>query len=108
MQVDTKLALSCIAMRLNNHIISFLKQIFGEKAPDARLFLFGSRTQDQALGGDIDLMILTSKPIDKKIFRDIRIAFYKQYGWQKIDFVNFTHNDASVFRQLIEPNAIEL
>ena len=95
-------------MRLNNQIVRFLKQAFGEKDAEATLYLFGSRTDDNALGGDIDLMILTSNPIDKKIIRSIRIEFYKRFGWQKIDLINFTYNDSSVFKQLIQSESIKL
>jgi len=95
-------------MRLNNQIIQFLKQTFREKIPEAKVYLFGSRTKDDESGGDIDLMVVTQNHVDKKILRAIRIEFYKRFGWQKIDIVNFTHDDQSLFRQLIKPNAIEL
>jgi hypothetical protein len=95
-------------MRLNDQIKYYLKQAIEEKIPGAKLYLFGSRTNDNALGGDIDVMILTTEPIDKKIFRTIRIDFYKRFGWQKLDLVCFTFNEESTFRQLIQTNAIEL
>lgn len=95
-------------MRLDDKIKYFLKQAFGEKIPGARLYLFGSRTNENALGGDIDLMILTNDYVDKKIFRTIRVEFYKKFGWQKIDIVIFRYDDESAFRQLIQTNAIEL
>ena len=95
-------------MRLDNQIIRFFKQIFSEKIPDAKLYLFGSRTSDTATGGDIDLMIITENPVNKKILSTIRVEFYKKFGWQKIDLVNFTSNDNSIFKQLIQSTAIEL
>ena len=95
-------------MRLDDKIKQFLKQAIGEKIPGAKLYLFGSRTNDAALGGDIDIMILTTYPVDKKIFRTIRVDFYKKFGWQKLDLVNFTFTDESAFQQLIQTNAIEL
>ncbi len=95
-------------MRLDNRIINFLKQIIEEKVPGATIYLFGSRTKDNGLGGDIDLMIITNEPVDKKIFRLIRVEFYKKFGWQKIDFVNFTDKDQSAFRRLIQSDSIAL
>jgi len=95
-------------MRLEDKIRYFLKQSIQEKIPEAKLYLFGSRTDDKLLGGDIDLMILTNKPVDKKLFRDIRVDFYKKFGWQKLDLINFTYNDSSVFKQLIQNDLIEL
>lgn len=95
-------------MRLNHQIRSFLKQIIGDKIPESKIYLFGSRVDDKSNGGDIDLMILTKEPIDKKILRTIRVEFYKRFGWQKIDLVNFTEDDYSVFRQLIQSNCTVL
>jgi len=70
--------------------------------------LFGSRTSDTTTGGDIDLMIITENPVNKRILRTIRVEFYKKYGWQKIDLVNFTYADNAVFKRLIQFNAIKL
>lgn len=94
-------------MRLNDSIIDFLKSKFLEKIPDAKLYLFGSRTNDDALGGDIDVMILSNQLIDKRFIRTLRVEFFKKFGWQKIDLVNFTYSDSSAFKQLIESEAIE-
>ena len=95
-------------MRLDNSIINFIKQAIKADVPEAKIYLFGSRTNDDALGGDIDLMILSKNQIDKKLFRAIRVEFFKKFGWQKIDIVNFTFDDQTTFRQLIHTNAIEL
>lgn len=95
-------------MRLDIEIKDFLKEAIIEKIPEAQLYLFGSRTNDQARGGDIDILILTKEKIDKKIFRSIRVEFFKKFGWQKLDLVNFTFDDQSPFRKLIQPDAIEL
>jgi len=95
-------------MRLDNSIVEFFKQRIPLICPDATIYLFGSRTIDEARGGDIDLMILTNKPVDKKVFRPVRIDFFKKFGWQKLDLVNFTYEDNSVFKRIIQTNAIEL
>jgi predicted nucleotidyltransferase len=95
-------------MRLDPHIREYLKNALKERVPEATVYLFGSRTRDDAKGGDIDLLVLTKQPVDKKIFRAIRVEFYKKFGWQKIDLVPFTDDDPSVFRKLIQSNAVEL
>ena len=95
-------------MRLDTSIINFFKQAIEEEIPGAKIYLFGSRTNDDAVGGDIDLIVLTQNHVDKRLFRSIRIEFYKKFGWQKIDLINFTFDDQSVFRQLIKTNAVEL
>jgi predicted nucleotidyltransferase len=95
-------------MRLNPEMANYMKQLIQEKIPGSAIYLFGSRVDDNARGGDIDLMVITQNLVDKKIFTTIRIEFYKRFGWQKIDLINFIYEDQSTFRQLIEPQAIEL
>lgn len=54
--------------------------------PGAAIVLFGSRADDEAKGGDIDLLILT----DRLGFRDIwpiRRDILDRIGWQKLDIV---------------------
>jgi len=95
-------------MRLNPEIAGYLKQLILEKIPGSTIYLFGSRVDDNALGGDIDLMILTNEPADKRIFRKIRIEFIKKFGWRKVDLVNFTYSNESSFRKLIDLSSIRL
>lgn len=53
------------------------------------IHLFGSRTDPQAKGGDIDLWIETNgAPQDARLFsRRVRLALEKSLGEQKIDVV---------------------
>ena len=95
-------------MRLNPEIAIYLKQLIQEEIPDSDIYLFGSRVDDKELGGDIDLMILTNVPAEKRIIRKIRIEFIKKYGWRKIDLVNFTYSNQSSFRKLIDTRSIRL
>ena len=95
-------------MRLKPEIANYLKQLIQERMPDSAIYLFGSRIDDKALGGDIDLMILTNEPADKRIIRKIRMEFIKKYGWRKIDLVNFTYSNQSSFRKLIDNSSIRL
>jgi len=95
-------------MRLNPEIANYMKQLIQEKIPGSTIYLFGSRVDDKARGGDIDLMILTNEPADKRIFRKIRLEFIKKYGWRKVDLVNFTYSDESSFRRLINTSCIPL
>ena len=95
-------------MRLNNQLIVFFKQSIVEKIPEAKIYLFGSRASDDTVGGDIDILIISKNPMNRILLRSIRIEFYKRFGWQKLDLINFTENDQSVFRQIIQSNAIEL
>ena len=54
-------------MRLNKNAQSVIHctaaEIFGS---EANVYLFGSRTDDSAKGGDIDLLIQLDKPVNKR------------------------------------------
>jgi predicted nucleotidyltransferase len=54
--------------------------------PDAEIYLFGSRVDDQARGGDIDLLVL-SKRIDFMAKLDLLALLHQRLGEQKIDLM---------------------
>jgi len=77
----------------NIEVIKILaKKYFGE---NAKVYLFGSRIDDNKKGGDIDLYIETDVK-DNIIEKKIKLIgeLHKELGEQKIDIVinNFTHN----------------
>jgi predicted nucleotidyltransferase len=53
-------------MRLQRAEIDIIKSTLHETIDDAKVFLFGSRTDDTKKGGDIDLFVQTHKPITLK------------------------------------------
>ena len=78
-------------MRLNQHQIETLKrlatEIFG---PQAKLMLFGSRTDDNRRGGDLDLYVTgIDHPLDQLL--DAKLHFLvkakQALGEQRIDVV---------------------
>jgi predicted nucleotidyltransferase len=54
--------------------------------PDAEIYLFGSRVDDQARGGDIDLLVLSSR-IDFMAKLDLLARLHRRLGDQKIDLM---------------------
>ena len=54
--------------------------------PGAEVFLFGSRVKDEERGGDIDLLIMSSK-IDPDERRRIKLRLIDRLGPQKIDLL---------------------
>lgn len=54
--------------------------------PDATVYLFGSRTDNAAKDGDIDLLVL-SKRIDLMKKLDILARLHQELGEQRIDLV---------------------
>ena len=53
-------------MRLNTKELQALRAILGELDPAGRLYLYGSRVDDSRRGGDINLYLQASRPIDLK------------------------------------------
>lgn len=92
-------------MRLKPEIKQFIKETSNYLFPNAEVYLFGSRTDDNARGGDIDLLILSDQKIDHSLLRKFKVKFYQRFGWQKVDLINFTRDQQSIFKSLVEPGA---
>jgi len=88
-------------MRLSPQYSEFLKETVKNHLPDAEVYLFGSRANDQLKGGDIDILVLGSRELSNQEKRDIKIAFYKKFGEQKIDIVSYKRDDPTPFKQLV-------
>lgn len=62
-------------MRLTPEHVALIKQVVAEQAgTDAQVWLFGSRTDDSARGGDVDLLVQLPRPIDDPAPCAARIA----------------------------------
>lgn len=73
-------------MRLYKEQVQVLKSKLATLSVDAKLYLFGSRVDDNARGGDIDLLVVSDK-LTKKDLRVLRVDFFKHFGEQKLDIV---------------------
>jgi predicted nucleotidyltransferase len=93
-------------MRLSPEISDFLSRELLKIPVQCQLFLFGSRTSETAKGGDIDILILSESKLERKFIRDIRIGFYKRFGFVKLDIVNFTFHEDNAFKDIIMDDAI--
>jgi predicted nucleotidyltransferase len=89
-------------MRLSEKEISAIKNNILNFDQDAKIYLFGSRTNDKAKGGDIDVLVIS----DKIGFREklkITTGIFKEIDEQKLDLVvKKDFND--VFVKMIEPD----
>jgi len=73
-------------MRLSALQHEAIRDAIKRQDPKAKIILFGSRADDQARGGDIDLLIVSDRiglREESKIRRDI----LDRIGWQKLDLV---------------------
>lgn len=94
-------------MRLSKEEINNLKTSVFSFDKEAKLYLFGSRTDDQKRGGDIDLLII-SKNINREEVRKIKLNFYDEFGEQQIDILQDDGKLDEPFKKLIFTKAIEL
>jgi len=75
-------------MRLHKNAQSIIHrtaaEIFG---PEVNVYLFGSRTDDSAKGGDIDLLVQLDKPVNEKERKILKLVARLQIrlGDQPID-----------------------
>lgn len=77
-------------MRLTSEQIATIKTATAEYfGPDAAVLLFGSRTDDEKRGGDIDLYIECPRPLPDAVTKSSRMnaALQMKLGAQKIDIV---------------------
>ena len=73
-------------MRLSPSQRSVILAAVGRQDPDARIILFGSRTDDHLKGGDIDLLIVSDR-IGLHQEWEIRRDILDEIGWQKLDLI---------------------
>lgn len=95
-------------MRIKTEEIEFVKEMIESILPDASVFVFGSRSSNDLKGGDTDLLVLAERPLSNQEKRNIRIAFYKEFGEQKIDIASFRRDELSVFKDLALLEAIKI
>lgn len=91
-------------MRLRNlekeSIIKAVKSI----DPECRIYLFGSRVDDNRKGGDIDLLIITDKiSLDAKLA--IKRKIFQELEEQKIDIVLSKTGKEPFVRMIFEQGA---
>ena len=73
-------------MRLSEQEKNAILEAVRHKDPNAIVYIFGSRADVNARGGDIDILILSHKlTFSDKI--DIKLAIYDRIGEQKIDII---------------------
>lgn len=73
-------------MRLEKHEADAIREEVRRADSAAEVWLFGSRTDDRARGGDVDLLIVS----DRIAFAEelaLRTAILDRIGWQRLDLI---------------------
>ena len=77
-------------------------------APGSESYLFGSRTNPAARGGDIDVLLLTDTRLPLRRLREMRRAILLEIGEQKLDIVNFPRHAEHPFKDLALTGGLRL
>lgn len=95
-------------MRISDEQIDFLKKDVMALLPDAVVYLFGSRVDDEKKGGDIDIMILSNRKVRWKEKARIKWHFFEKYGEQKLDIVSSTFEEENPFKRIVLREGVRL
>jgi len=93
-------------MRLSAYEINTIKATVAKYDSNAEVYLFGSRTDDNARGGDIDLLVL-SQTISYTDKLRIRIQLADRMGNQKVDLLLKNQVD-NAFSQMAYQQGLKL
>ncbi len=88
-------------MRLAIEDRSVISDTIHRADADAMIYLFGSRTDDAAKGGDIDLLVL-SKRIDLMTKLDILVQLHQKLGERKIDIAVYSDTSRPFPRMVMQ------
>jgi len=93
-------------MRLATQEQSAIRHAIAQADADALVYLFGSRVDDSAKGGDIDLLVL-SKKIDIMAKLDIMARLHQQLGERKVDLAIYP-DATQPFPRMVMQEAVRL
>ncbi len=73
-------------MRLTASEITAIREEVWRLDPKAEVYLYGSRADDTARGGDVDLLVISETLGFRELLR-LRIQILDRIGWQQLDLV---------------------
>jgi predicted nucleotidyltransferase len=73
-------------VRLATNEVQAIREEVGRADPESEVYLFGSRVNDSARGGDIDLLVVSDTLSFRELLR-LRTAILDRIGWQQLDLV---------------------
>ena len=94
-------------VRLSKEELKTIKNIIKKYDPEAKIIFFGSRTQLDKKGGDIDLLIISEK-IDYKKRRKISVDLQLALGERKIDMIVTDNPEKTEFTKTAYKYGVEI
>lgn len=95
-------------MRLTPEERTTIQSVFRQYFPEAKVYLFGSRTDDKKKGGDIDLLVLAKDKPNLTVDAKIDAELQRKLGEQKIDILYEKEDHLTTFGQLAKLRSVPL
>jgi predicted nucleotidyltransferase len=73
-------------MRLDSDQLQTIRDETWQLDPSSDIYLYGSRVDDAAKGGDIDLLVVSDHLGFREVLK-LRRAILDRIGWQQLDLV---------------------
>ena len=93
-------------MRLGADEVQTIREEIRQTDPAAEIYLYGSRADDSARGGDIDLWVRSTRITYRDTLR-LLARIQDRIGWQKIDLTINAGGD-DVLSQLVAETGVRL
>jgi predicted nucleotidyltransferase len=94
-------------IRLLEKEIETIKEVIKKYDPNAKIKIFGSRTDLSKKGGDIDILVI-SKKIGNKIRRKLKSELFLKFGDRKMDLLITDNPDKTEFSKIAFKYGVEI
>lgn len=99
--------LSNQTVRLTQDEIENIKNTIKSFDPEAKIYIFGSRADLTKKGGDIDILVISSK-IDSQARRKIKVELFLKLGDRKIDIIVTDNPRKTEFTKIAYSQGVEI
>jgi predicted nucleotidyltransferase len=94
-------------VRLKDKEIDIIKKVVKSFDRDAKIYIYGSRADLNKKGGDIDILVISSKiPLETQL--KIKAKLIRYLGDRKIDLLVAKNEKETNFIELIHSQAVEI
>ena len=94
-------------LRLYQEEIEAIKSAIKKYDPQAKILIFGSRTDLNKKGGDIDILVISNR-INYKLRRKIRVDLWLALGDRKIDLIVTDNPEKTEFTKVKYKYGVEI
>ena len=89
-------------MRISKEEVNQLVESILDHRQNAKIYLFGSRADDQARGGDIDILVVSEPKLTFDEKWKVLNQFWNRFGEQKLDIMSFSAQDHDPMKSIGE------